>query len=649
MVSEAGFKILIVDDEEPIRRCMRDFLIKSGYEAAVAPDAMHAMECLERESFDLVFTDLNMPKMDGLQLLHAIKTRDKKINVAILTGFASTDKVVEAMKDGACEFLEKPVNLSFVLQIVGKYRDQKELSNENLALKERIAIYKVSQLLSSSHEPKEALELIMSSVANLIKADRGSLVLKEKDKYSIKTGFGLNEFMKIDQPIDIRPESVMGRVLKSGTPLLLLEDKNRSGPVGQGLSRKELRSSLCCPLKIQEKIIGIMNLSRITIPEKFSERDRTLLSIFANQAAIAIENAMLYSRLRSALQTARNERDEIKAILSSVSNGILVIDALGNIRLHNRKILEIFQLEETAIQAGAPYRDVLQDASLVLVRKFVDASLNRAEPVVDAKIDLIIGQEAKNLAVTYVPLNLGGDERQGIFVFEDLTQLIRNQNIAAWQGLARRLAHEVKNPLTPIQWAAEAVMEGDLGGEDKFEDVINKNMTVVIREVGRLNALITEFSKFAKLPQPRLESRQLNAILTHVADLYSTCPQNIQIKTDLEPDLPPILADEKMLEECFVNLVKNSLEAMDETGGEIRIASRLENNSIVATVQDQGKGIPPEELDKIFEPYVTSKETGTGLGLTVTSKIFSDHKARVNVQSEVGKGTSFIIKFPSMK
>jgi len=237
---------------------------------------------------------------------------------------------------------------------------------------------------------------------------------------------------------------------------------------------------------------------------------------------------------------------------------------------------------------------------------------------------------------------------------ELLTQkerLVQAERVAAWRELARRLAHELKNPLFPLQLTVENLVRAREQSPQQFDEVFRESSRTLLAEIANLKTIIGRFSEFSKMPHPQLQPVQVNETLVGVALLFQAqleAPgrKPIACKLDLDESLAPIAADPELLHRALSNLVLNAMDAMPE-GGTLTLRSRREDGRITIEVADTGSGLTREECERIFTPYYTSKQHGTGLGLAIVQSVVSDHGGRISVRSEPGKGTTFVIELPS--
>jgi nitrogen fixation/metabolism regulation signal transduction histidine kinase len=230
-------------------------------------------------------------------------------------------------------------------------------------------------------------------------------------------------------------------------------------------------------------------------------------------------------------------------------------------------------------------------------------------------------------------------------------RLVQTERVAAWRELARRLAHELKNPLFPLQLTVENLVRAKSQSSEIFEEIFRESSQTLLAEISNLKGIIGRFSEFSKMPQPQLQRVQVNEIVEAVvrlfqAQFHAQGRESIQCGMQLDPHVEPIAADSELLHRAFSNLVLNAMDAMPK-GGDLTLRTRQDDGKVVIEVSDTGTGLTREECERIFTPYYTSKQHGTGLGLAIVQSVVSDHGGRIAVQSEPGKGTTFVIELPS--
>jgi nitrogen fixation/metabolism regulation signal transduction histidine kinase len=251
-------------------------------------------------------------------------------------------------------------------------------------------------------------------------------------------------------------------------------------------------------------------------------------------------------------------------------------------------------------------------------------------------------------------------------VIEDLSELLAAQRAAAWSEVARRMAHEIKNPLTPIQLSAERIAKsyarananGSSNGsrtEDRVDEakvaaVIAECTETIGREVAGLKAMVDEFSRFARLPATRFEVANLNEVVNQAVVLYEGRLDRTRIDVQLDPDLPATMLDVEQIKRVFVNLIDNALDALNRVDDErivtITTNRDVETGMVRAEVADSGKGIAPADFRRLFEPYFSRRDSGTGLGLAIVQRIILEHGGKIRAEKNEPRGAKFVIELP---
>jgi len=260
----------------------------------------------------------------------------------------------------------------------------------------------------------------------------------------------------------------------------------------------------------------------------------------------------------------------------------------------------------------------------------------------DVRVDVLGPDELGQLADSFNRMTtelLGQRER-----------LVQAERVAAWRELARRLAHELKNPLFPLQLTVENLVRARQQNPEQFEEVFRESSRTMLAEISNLKGIIGRFSEFSTMPRPQLQHMQVNDVICGVMQLCHAqleAPGRAKINCELQLDsrLEPVDADAELLHRAISNLVLNAMEAMPQ-GGRLTLRTRNESGKVMIEVADTGSGMTVEECERIFTPYYTSKQNGTGLGLAIVQSVVSDHGGRIRVQSEPGRGTTFVIELP---
>jgi nitrogen fixation/metabolism regulation signal transduction histidine kinase len=228
-------------------------------------------------------------------------------------------------------------------------------------------------------------------------------------------------------------------------------------------------------------------------------------------------------------------------------------------------------------------------------------------------------------------------------------RLVQTERVAAWRELARRLAHELKNPLFPLQITVENLVRARENTPEQFDEVFRESAATLLAEITNLKTIIGRFSDFSKMPAPQLQRVDLNEMVRAVAKLFEGQLKRdgakIEADLQLEAQLPPVSGDPTLLRRVLENLVLNAIDAMPN-GGRLTLRTRTEGKVAIFEIGDTGKGLTREECDRLFTPYYTTKQHGTGLGLAIVQSVVSDHHGRVSVSSKQGQGTTFQVELP---
>ncbi|MDH4028501.1 MAG: ATP-binding protein, partial [Nitrospirota bacterium] len=231
-----------------------------------------------------------------------------------------------------------------------------------------------------------------------------------------------------------------------------------------------------------------------------------------------------------------------------------------------------------------------------------------------------------------------------LVVFDNLTEIIMAQRALAWQEVAKRIAHEIKNPLTPIRLSAERLLKKWNDRSPDFEDVLNRSTRTIVQEVNSLRSLVDEFARFGKMPKIQLEPTNIRSIIEEVTELYSNL-KDIEIISSLGPGLPEIEIDKKQIKMALINLIDNAIQAKTQRIW-INTLYNAEFDHIRIEFADDGTGIKEEDREKLFLPYFSTRKEGTGLGLAIVNSIISKHRGYIRVQDNKPKGTQFVIELP---
>jgi two-component system nitrogen regulation sensor histidine kinase NtrY len=343
-------------------------------------------------------------------------------------------------------------------------------------------------------------------------------------------------------------------------------------------------------------------------------------------------------------------RRYMEIVLANVTAGVISIDSRGNITTINKSAEKLLGLKTPKI-IGRNFRDIVPPDYLPMIKEILKELIGSGKDSIRKQITLPAADTKIILLVNVTTLKDENDEFVGtVIVFDDLTQLLKAQRMAAWREVARRIAHEIKNPLTPIQLSAQRLRRRYL---DKFADddsVFDECTAMIIKQVDDLKNLVNEFSSFARMPASNPSLNNLNDVLNEAVVLFQEGHKEIDFQLQLEPNLPVFSLDREQITRVILNLLDNAVAAVSGEGQVIMKTSYNKDLDMVTlTVSDNGCGIHPEDKPRLFEPYFSTKRSGTGLGLAIVSTIVSDHNGYIRVRDNEPQGTRFIVELPVTK
>lgn len=381
------------------------------------------------------------------------------------------------------------------------------------------------------------------------------------------------------------------------------------------------------------------------------------------------------SKLEQNSAELQERRRYIETVLQSLSTGVISFDARNRITTINQAAVKMLKLE-----AGDFNNFGLENLVGIENREILEKVISRAQRIGHAAEQTTLQREktAENIgteATMPVALSAKALPNSGgvVLVIEDLSELLQAQRASAWSEVARRMAHEIKNPLTPIQLSAERIARRfsenslqkskvqnffdvlktkTIGEKTKTDEqtvrVIKDGTDTILREVASLKAMVDEFSRFARLPNPKLEAGDLNEIVRQSVVLFED--RGAKIETALAENLPKVMLDEEQLKRVFVNLIENAVESFTEKQEEKIVSVKTffdtGRDLVVAEVSDNGNGITPSDFQKLFQPYFSTKGRGTGLGLAIVQRIIIEHSGKIKAVNNQPKGAKFIVELP---
>ncbi len=704
-------KIVIIDDEKRMCDSLSALLSGEGYRVEAFQNSADAVAQLGRDRIDLVISDIKMAGPDGLEILRLVKERDPAIPVILMTGYASLETALEAINKGAYDYLLKPVEFAYLALAVRRALEKRraelaearlleELKLSNFILKRRLdeldALYEAGKSIGSSTNLNDLLRQIVVLAATVTEAQVGSIMLLDEHK----------EFLRVAAAIGLEPdvvaqtrlpvgESIAGYVAKSGEPLVIADVESDPRFKRTNKEKYGAASMLCVPLRIKNSVLGVINMANKQGRTPFSEDDLRLLSTFASQAAVAVDDANQFEKSRRRLIEFE--------ILHEISLQMHTLGSVGKFReLLVSKLRRIFPIDYavwftwnresgTLVPEGATGADKLPltesgkiDLSKVPVEAvtIADLSITNAdlESVAVLSRKLSSRMEEHHLypkpggAFMAIPIYRGNapayllclgssaehgysDEdislarlviSQSAVLFERERALVNSTRLLTMGSMISEISHDLRRPLNSIRgsmsilWQRHPELLTELPMLKGLED-----------EVHRMNELVRELVDFSNPNRYETTTLDMRQTIARVGELISQDlrKRHVSFASEFASANWEIIANKNQLIEMFLNLFLNALDAMPN-GGTLTVRGLVErpehkkSDYLAIKVIDSGAGIKKEHLSRVFDRYFTTKDTGTGLGLAVVDRIMSAHNGTVRVESEEGKGACFTVYFP---
>ncbi|MCB4756601.1 MAG: response regulator [Elusimicrobia bacterium] len=527
-------KILVVDDEPGIRELLSRELGVEGYSVAVASDGIDALELIKREKYQVILSDVKMPKLGGIEMLEAVKKTDPDVEVIIMTGYGTIETAVEAMKRGAVDFVQKPFNLSVVKGVVKSVFERREL-------KAIVGVYEASRAIFSHMEPERLLNIIVNIALNVLRANDVTLFVVGKDGQLSKGVSSLEEASERRVARLALGARISAHFQQWKEPLVLSEPLAKVVHFSNIPKIEDIEAAMIFPLVVNGELLGALNANRTSKGDPFTAEDARSATIFSSQMAQAVYNARLFQALEEKVKKLKEAND---------------------------------QLERTK------------------------------------------------------------------------AQLLQSEKLAALGQLAASVAHELNNPLTGIMGFSQLLLEGSHWTPQQQEDLEG-----IYNEGKRCRGIIQSLLKFSRRREPKKEPCDIVETIDEALALidHECSMACVQIEKEYPIDHPVVYGDPSQLQQVFINISKNAVQAMKAAAVKrLIVAVRIDGDRVIVSFRDSGCGIPVENLSKVFDPFFTTKPAGegTGLGLSVSYGLIQDHRGKIYIDSEEGGGTTVTIELP---
>ncbi len=671
--------MLVVDDEGSLREILDQFLTDRGYEVITAGNGGEAAGLLEARRFDVALVDLKLPDVDGLEIVGGINAKFPETKCIIMTAFASMESTIEALRLSAFDYIQKPFDLIKIAEVVDAayghvlmsrestgmirklesankkleesrtelnsqvYKANEELGLANESLKNHVTrlkmLYQMGRDISSNENWSDALDRFLMALCKYLEAE-GTVLLMFSDSgktLKVRTSFGLeSEFL-----------SDAVRILSAAREYDLLQPEIfnlegcEKGPVKTCLAMNSKWTDSVLPLLYKGRWLGLLLIRKTYEGRRPYLNDYHFINTIQTILTEEVANAENISRLR-------NLKDFNETILENMGSGVIKTDRDGNVVFRNSLARELTgELSGGAIRFDSVFDNPFGGASLFEYLAADERKTTSLECVLKR-------DDNSSVPVRMISTKIRTDDYRGttlVVVFEDLTlqkameeELRRADRLRSLGELSAGVAHEIRNPLTGIATTAQVLKELLSGDADKI-----KYLTVILDEIRRLDDIIRNLLSFARPALPRPEEVGICSVIRGAIELLENKSKesevNVIFKAELDDDL--CYLDRDQIKQVVLNIANNGIEACC-AGGEVTVTVKnaVDAHLLRLEFADNGMGIPEKAVDKLYNPFFTTRAEGTGLGLSITRKIVESHGGRIFHENGVDSGTVFIVEIP---
>mgnify|MGYP000131934622 CR=1 FL=1 len=356
------------------------------------------------------------------------------------------------------------------------------------------------------------------------------------------------------------------------------------------------------------------------------------------------------TQIRNLIHDLASEHEQMRIVLDSMNDAVVVSDNDDYLVMVNKAAERMLPLAQGDVSDHRLWEIIMDED----ISSFVYETLKAQDSVWDVEFDLEHQGGTRILLLSLFPLVRNGHVTGNVLRFEDVTErknkearLRRAESLASLTTLAAGVAHEIKNPLGSIGIHIQLIQKEIASLNNPERERLENYIDVVNEEVSRLNKIVVDFLFAVRPMNVELEDQDINSVLEELLEFvrHELEENDVELEADLQPELPKVQLDDKYLKQAVMNLVKNGLAAMPD-GGRLRVKTRCHADTVELIIEDNGEGMSDEVREKIFEPYFTTKDFGSGIGLTLVYKVMKEHKGEINVYSEEGKGSRFVLSFP---
>lgn len=385
----------------------------------------------------------------------------------------------------------------------------------------------------------------------------------------------------------------------------------------------------------------------VVIDYEAKDEFNTLIAAFNRMASELREKQEKLERRTIEL---KHRRRIIENILNNITSGVIALNTRGEIVEINPEAIKMLSLENREIRKSH-YSKVFSENLYSEIQKQVERAFSSKVKLLEREVDIKIKRRIVNLALKITQIRNPINNRFSglLVVLTDLTETIKAQRTLVWREVAKRIAHEIKNPLTPIQISAQRIMRSFDQNDATLRRIVEDSLPIIQQELESIKKIADEFANFARLPEIKFAQGDLHQILENLVEVYSSVYQETSFKVQFDVDLPPMVKlDSEQIRRVFVNLLDNAVEAVEQKGEvEISTVYNPDSKFIRIEIADNGPGLSDEDKQKLFIPYFSKKTTGTGLGLAIAHNIIEEHNGLISVLDNNPKGARFVVELPA--
>lgn len=633
-------RILVVDDDAQVRELCTRILTRQGYEVYAVGTGEEALVCLAPQAFDLLIVDITLPDVDGDQVLRQAREIDPDLATVAITGYGNMENAIRALRAGAHEFIIKPFGLQEFVDTVDGALTARQRERERLTLRAQLPILQIAQAGMVEGNIPEMVRRILEAVRRELGAGGAALLMGDErsGRWRPVGAVGLPEGREVDIPAD---DPTLREAVAEGGPRAWADVAQMPAPWSSVLGGTEAGSGALAPLLWGGRTVGALLLSRPAADGPFRPTQVQLLSLMGTQIAAALENARLFEAV------ARGKR-EWEVTFDAIADGISIHDADFRIIRANRALSERLGVPMETLIGRRCYEAIHRTDHPVEQCPCLKAHNSRQGETGEWEEPWLAG----TFQVSAYPIQDETGRLSGmVHVMRDITaarhmerELVRSEKMAALGRLAFALAHEINNPLQALRSGFRLLRNPRTSAEKR-----RQYLEVAAGEVERLIAIAERVLGFYRPAGEGSALIDLNQVVEETLILAGKHLEHGRVRVErfLDGDLPGVHAAPDQLKQVFLNLVLNALQAMPAGGTlQVRTGRRLPGEVQVA-FSDNGCGIPPEDLGRLFEPFYTTRDGGTGLGLAISYGIVERQGGRIEVESRVGVGSTFTVVLPS--